>query len=94
MTSLLARTTWVGALCALIALAFASGLAARQAPPAAMRGYTLAGTSAQRDVETRFRALPSADAIRAWVALRSPCSTGKTFSRLTAPSRLPVSALP
>lgn len=66
MTSLLARTTWVGALCALIALAFASGLAARQAPPAAMRGYTLAGTSAQRDVETRFRALPSADAIRAW----------------------------
>ncbi|MCC6992896.1 MAG: M28 family metallopeptidase [Acidobacteria bacterium] len=66
MTSLLARTTWVGALCALIALAFASGLAARQAPPAAMRGYTLTGTSAQRDVETRFRALPSADAIRAW----------------------------
>jgi N-acetylated-alpha-linked acidic dipeptidase len=66
MTSPLARTTWVGALCALIALAFGSGLAARQAPPAAMRGYTLAGTAAEREVETRFRALPSAEAIRAW----------------------------
>jgi N-acetylated-alpha-linked acidic dipeptidase len=66
MTSLLARTARYAALGALIALVSGRGLAARQAASAAMRGYTLAGTSAQRDVETRFRALPSADAIRAW----------------------------
>ncbi len=66
MTSLLTRTAWFAALSALIALLLAPGLTARQAVPAAMRGYTLAGAAAQRDVEARFRALPSADAIRVW----------------------------
>lgn len=36
------------------------------APARAMRGYTAAGAIAQRQVETRFRALPAADSIRAW----------------------------
>lgn len=66
MTSLFARATTRAACCALLALTAGAGLTARQAPPAAMRGYTLAGTTAQRAVETRFRALPSADAIRVW----------------------------
>src|SRR5262245_56821619 len=57
-------------------LAVAAGLAvlaiaACQAPPAppagpAMRGFTAAGATAQRDLERRFRALPSASAIEQW----------------------------
>lgn len=62
----LVRPAPVAAVCALIALTAGPGVSARQSPPAAMRGYTLAGSAAQRDVETRFRALPSADAIRGW----------------------------
>ena len=69
MISLFAGATTRAACCALLALTAVAGLTAQpapQTPPAAMRGYTLAGTTAQRDVETRFRSLPSADAIRAW----------------------------
>jgi len=66
MTSPLTRVTRVATLCALGALAIGQGLAARQPAPAAMRGYSAAAAAAERDVETRFRALPSADAIRVW----------------------------
>lgn len=37
---------------------------ARQDAPAAMRGYSPAAAAAQRQLEARFRALPSADSIR------------------------------
>lgn len=40
--------------------------AARQEPPRPMRGFTAAGAAVERRVEARFRALPSADAIRTW----------------------------
>ncbi len=58
------------ALAGLAALSAGAIAAARQtAPPPApakMRGYSPAGAIAQRDVEGRLRALPSADSIRTW----------------------------
>ena len=55
---------------AIVSVALGAALAARQtgAPGTGepMRGYSPAGAAAARVVEGRFRALPSADAIRTW----------------------------
>ncbi len=45
-------------------LAGAALVNARQAPPEPMRGFTAARAAAQRQLEARFRALPSSDSIR------------------------------
>ncbi len=72
MSTLLRSAVRVAALAGLAALCAGAIAAARQtAPPPApvpmpMRGYSPAGAIAQRRIEARLRALPSADAIRVW----------------------------
>ena len=47
-------------------VAMGASLLARQASPPPMRGFTAAGAAAERRVESRFRALPQPDSIRAF----------------------------
>lgn len=53
-------------LAAVLALASPAGPTARQAPQPALRGYAAAAAAAQQGLEARFRALPSAESIRAF----------------------------
>jgi len=65
MTALPAPAIRLALLATVVTLGTGAQPAARQAAPS-MRGYTLAGAAAQRDIEARFRALPAADSVRAW----------------------------
>ena len=47
-------------------VAAGASLLARQGPPPPMRGFTAAGAAAERRMESRFRALPQPDSIRAF----------------------------
>jgi N-acetylated-alpha-linked acidic dipeptidase len=65
------RAALPAGVCAVLLLAFDAGSAQRTPapPPAAtppMRGFSPGGARAERDLETRFRAIPAAGAIETW----------------------------
>ncbi len=63
-------------------IAAGASLLARQGPPPPMRGFTAAGAAAERRVESRFRALPQPDSVRAFhrefTKSPHPATSGRT----------------
>lgn len=79
--------------------AYLSGPAARGRPGGAavfilLRLGAMSGPNRNKENWNTPFPLSCAGAIRAWAASRSPCSTGRTFLPLMAPSRRHVSAWP
>ncbi len=66
MTFPISPAVRLAAVAAVVALSAGAQPAARQTPAPPMRGYSAAGALAQREFETRFRALPAAESIRTW----------------------------